>query len=165
MNQSFGGGGTVLASGTPFTLAKQAQTYVYYADYVRGNLHLTGEYSFNPTTVHFTGVQGLPVLHIDVQAWSASAAYRISKRLELGTYHTRFIADGNKDWSALSNHIYDQAVTARFDIDRHWDFKVEGHFMDGYGSVFSARGFYLAQNPHGYQPKTNMLVLRAGFNF
>jgi hypothetical protein len=165
MNQSFGGGGTVLASGTPFTYASQMQTYVYYADYVRGNLHLTGEYSDNPTTIHFAGVPGLPVVHFDSRAWSASAAYRVSKELELGTYHSRFVSDTNKDWSALSNHIYDQAVTARVDISRHWDFKVEGHFMDGYGSVFSAHGFYLAQNPHGYQPKTNMLVLRAGFNF
>jgi hypothetical protein len=165
MNQSFGGGGTILAISTPFTVAEQAQTYVYYADYVRGNLHLTGEYSANPTTIHYTVVQGLPALHLDVRAWSASAAYRISKRLELGTYHTRFIADANKDWSDPSNHIYDQAVTARVDISRHWDFKAEGHFMDGYGSIYSAHGFYLAQNPHGYQPKTNMLVLRAGFNF
>jgi hypothetical protein len=165
MNQSFGGGGTILAISRPFTVAEQAQTYVFYADYVRGNLHLTGEFSANPTTIHHTVVQGLPALHLDVHAWSASAAYRISKRFELGTYHTRFIADANKDWSDPSNHIYDQAVTARVDISRHWDFKVEGHFMDGYGSIYSAHGFYQAQNPQGYQPKTNMLVLRAGFNF
>jgi hypothetical protein len=166
MNQSFGGDGTVLTTSTPFTFAKQGRAYVYYADYVRGNLHLTGEYSKNPAaTLYFTGVPGLPVRQRDARAWSASAAYRISKHLELGTYHSRFISDANKDWSALSNHIYDQTVTARVDINRHWNFKAEGHFIDGYGSIYSAHGFYLGQNPHGYQPKTNMLVLRAGFNF
>jgi hypothetical protein len=165
MNQSFGSGGTMLASSAPFTVAEKAQTYAYYADYVRGNLHVTGEYRDNPTTVYFTGLQGPPVVHVNVRAWSASAAYRVWKHLELGTYHSRFISDTNKDWSALSNHIYDQTVTARFDIDRRWNFKVEGHFIDGYGAINSARGFYLAQNPHGYQPKTNLLVLRAGFNF
>jgi len=83
----------------------------------------------------------------------------------VGAYHSRFVSDTNKDWSALSNHIYDQTVTARVDINRYWNFKVEGHFIDGYGSINSARGFYLAQNPNGFQPKTSMLVLRTGFDF
>ena len=41
--------------------------------------------------------------------------------------------------------------------------------MDGYGAVDSARGFY---NPPGsgpmpgsFQPKTNLLVVRTGWNF
>ena len=165
LHESAVAGGTVLARGTPYTFTKEDHTPVFYADYAHGNLHVTGEYSRNPRTFRFTGVRGLPFLHQDALAWSMSVAYRISKYLELGTYHSRFISDTNKDWSALSNHIYDQTVTARVDIKRHWSFKVEGHFIDGYGSINSARGFYLAQNPQGYRPKTNMLVLRAGFNF
>ena len=97
------------------------------------------------------GHAGFPLLQQDTLAWCASVAYRISKHLELGTYQSRFISDTNKDWSALSNHIYDQTVTARVDINRYWNFKVEGHFIDGYGSINSARGFYLAQNPNGFQ--------------
>jgi hypothetical protein len=165
MHQSTAGGGTLLAQQTPFSRTKETQMSVFYADYVLGNLHISGEYSRNPKTVHFVATPAIPLLRQDTLAWSTSVAYRLSKHLELGTYHTRFISDTKKDWSALSNHIYDQVVTARVDITRYWNFKVEGHFMDGYGSVSSAHGFYLAQNPHGYQPTTNMLVLRTGFNF
>jgi len=93
-----------------------------------------------------------PVLHPDV---NDLAAFN----------HARYISDAKGNWSALSNHIYDQTVTARVDINRHWNFKVEGHFIDGYGSISSARGFYLGQNPKGLQPKTNLLALRTGFNF
>jgi hypothetical protein len=165
MHQSTAANGTVLARGTPFSLTKETQMPVFYADYMLGNLHLTGEYSRNPKTLHFVGIPGFAILQQEILAWCASGAYRISKRLELGAYHARFISDAKGNWSALSNHIYDQTVTARVDINRHWNFKVEGHFIDGYGSIFSARGFYLGQNPKGFQPKTNMLVLRTGFNF
>jgi hypothetical protein len=165
LHESAVAGGTLVARGTPYTFTKEDQTSVFYADYMRGNLHLTGEFSHNPRTFRYTGVPGLQLQRQESLAWYTSIAYRVSKHLELGTYHSRFISDTNKDWTALSNHIYDQTVTARVDIDRHWNFKAEGHFIDGYGAINSARGFYLAQNSHGYQPKTNMLVLRAGFNF
>jgi hypothetical protein len=165
LHESSVSAGITLASGKPYRLTKEDQTSIFYADYTLGNLHLSAEFSRNPRTIHFVGVPHLSLLQQDTLAWCASVAYRVSKHLELGTYHTRFISDTNQDWSALSNHIYDQAVTARIDINRYWNFKVEGHFMDGYGSVNSAHGFYLAQNPHGYQPTTNMLVLRTGVIF
>jgi hypothetical protein len=165
MYESAVGDGTVLARGTPYTFTKETKTSILYADYLLHNLHLGGEYSRNPRTLHFSGIPGFPLLQQDAIAWYVSVAYRISKRLELGTYHSRFISDASKDWSARSNHIYDQTLTARVDINRHWNFKVEEHFIDGYGSISSAHGFYLAQNPNGFLPKTNMLVLRTGFNF
>ncbi len=37
--------------------------------------------------------------------------------------------------------------------------------MDGYGNPQSRRGFYLQDNPAGLKPKTNMLVIRTGWNF
>ncbi len=75
----------------------------------------------------------------------ASIAYRISKRIELGTYNSRFHIDHpDVPSDPDANHIYDQTVTTRFDIKRWWNFKIEGHFINGYGDVFSAHGFYPA---------------------
>jgi len=37
--------------------------------------------------------------------------------------------------------------------------------MDGYGTPYSFRGFYPLDNPAGMKPKTNMLVIRTGWNF
>jgi hypothetical protein len=53
----------------------------------------------------------------------------------------------------------------RLDPKPWWNFKIEGHFMDGVGNVLTARGFYPHNNPQGLQPVTNMLVLRTGFVF
>jgi len=64
-----------------------------------------------------------------------------------------------------ANHIYDETVTARFDITHWWNFKIEEHFIDGYGDVYSAHGFYARSNPDGLKPRTDMLVLRLGANF
>jgi hypothetical protein len=56
-------------------------------------------------------------------------------------------------------------VTARVDLTRYWNVKVEGHFMDGWAGTFYPDGFYEAANPSGIKPKTNMILVRTGFNF
>jgi hypothetical protein len=61
--------------------------------------------------------------------------------------------------------MFDQTVTARVDITRFWDLKIEGHFIDGYGSPQSIRGFYPQNNPGGFEPNTHLLVIRTGWNF
>jgi len=53
----------------------------------------------------------------------------------------------------------------RLDLNGYLNLKVEGHFMNGYGAADSIRGFYLQENPRGLKPKTNMPVIRSGYNF
>lgn len=159
------GHGAIPIFNIPVGFSVDRRSTVFYGDYSHGGLHLTSEYSreTGPTTV--TGLPGVPVVEQDSVGWYASAAYRINSKLEIGTYHSRFISDTSGDWSDPSNHIVDQVVTTRIDINRHWNVKVEGHLIDGHGSVYSARGFYLKQNPGGYEQKTNLFVLRAGYTF
>jgi hypothetical protein len=101
----------------------------------------------------------------DNRGWYVSGAQRLNKYLEVGAYASRFVPHAELDHSLPSNHIYDNVVTARFDLTRYLIVKVEGHFMDGYGAQDSIRGFYAQNNPDGLKPKTNMLVLRTGLNF
>jgi hypothetical protein len=89
-------------------------------------------------------------------------SWRASRKLEFGSYHSRYRSDCQ---GCKGSHFNDSAITARVDINKYWNFKVEGHFMDGIPAVQSARGFYLRVNPRGFQPTTNMLILRTGFNF
>ena len=64
------------------------------------------------------------------------------------------------------NHLYDKVVTARVDLNSHWNVKVEGHFMDGYGApTMYPVGFYTPDNPKGLKPQTNLLLIRTGWNF
>jgi hypothetical protein len=95
-----------------------------------------------------------------------SAAYRVRKWLELGAYNSRYyVLHPTNPTNPDTNHIFDQVATARFDINRVWNFKAEAHFINGYGDVYSAHGFYSRDNPDGLKPTTNMLVLRTGLTF
>jgi hypothetical protein len=98
----------------------------------------------------------------------------VAKKLELGSYYSRF----SDNWTSTvpgqveapnqsdpSRHLYDKVVTARVDLTRYWNVKVEGHFMDGWAGTFYPDGFYEAANPSGIKPKTNMILVRTGFNF
>jgi hypothetical protein len=141
-------------------------TTAFYAECAVGNLKLAGEYRREVKTSVFNAPTGA-LIPADENARSGylSAAYRFSKWLELGTYHSRYIANWSRYHGDPMNHIFDQAVTARIDAGRYVDFKAEGHFIDG-AMINSAldRGFYAAANPSGLKPKMNMLVLRLGFH-
>jgi len=148
-------------------------TNQFYGQYARGNLRLAAEYRrYWRDQVIFNDMWEVTT---DVRGWYASAAYRLSKRVELGTYYSRWMVSW---WHTLpglvqaptqgspDRHLYDKVVTARFDLNRHWNVKIEGHFMDGYGGVWTyPSGFYSADNTQGLKPQTNLLLLRTGWSF
>jgi hypothetical protein len=112
-----------------------------------------------------------------MRGWYVSGAYRICKRLQIGSYYSHYtitnVVTGAlsafyppaTDTSLPANHIYDKVITARFDLDRFWNVKVEGHFMNGYGSGPYPNGFYTQENPQGFIPNTNALVVKTGITF
>jgi hypothetical protein len=114
---------------------------------------------------------------IDLRAWYLAGAYRICKRLEAGSYYSRYtvrnvfsgtlalVEPNETDTSLPQNHIYDKVITARVDLNRFWNVKIEGHFMDGYGDATYPDGFYPQVNPEGFKPNTNALVLKTSFHF
>ena len=67
-----------------------------------------------------------------------SLSYRFTKWLEIGSYESRYIDNWPTIHSDPRNHIFDQAVTARFDINKYVDFKIEEHFINGAPSTGSS---------------------------
>ncbi|PWT99026.1 MAG: hypothetical protein C5B51_27980 [Terriglobia bacterium] len=138
----------------------------FYVEYTLGNLRFAGEYRREIKTGVFNAPTGILIPgNENARSGYVSAAYRISKWLEVGAYHSRFIANWSLYHGDPMNHVFDQAVTARVDMTRYLDFKVEGHFVDGamINSVLD-RGFYAAPNPGGLKPTMNMLVMRLGYH-
>jgi hypothetical protein len=159
--------GTYAAAGNAtYTISVHPQhVTAAYADYVHGKLRVNGEFRRDYTIDKFTLLGASSDANQSDKGWFLSAAYHVTRRLEMGTYHSRYYVDVPQTTEAAANHIFDQAVTARFDVAKWWDVKVEGHFIDGYGDLYSAHGFYLRSNPGGTKPKTNMLIVRTGFFF
>jgi hypothetical protein len=161
--------GTRLSNNLPYTVdTNKDHTPVFYAEYSIGNLRLDGEYRREIQVVDKTGLgktgTGVGTTGLDERSGFLSAAYRVSKWLELGTYHSRFYPNWPLIHSVPANHLFDQAVTARFDLTSYLDLKVEGHFLDGAVGTNYYHGFYSIGNPQGLQSMTNMLVIRMGFH-
>ena len=148
-------------------------THQFYGQYARGNLRLAGEYRRYWRDQQI--FNDLWEVTTDVRGWYLSGSYRVSERFELGGYYSRWMVSWVDTMPGLvqapsqdspDRHLYDKVVTARFDLNRHWNLKIEGHFMDGYGGLWSyPSGFYSQDNPEGLKPKTNLLLVRTGWNF
>jgi hypothetical protein len=153
----------------PYHLYTQKDnTNAYYVDYTLGNLRLDGEYRREIRFLNTTSAAGVVAAipsSKDMRSGYLSVAYRISKWLEVGTYHSRFYYAWPVTHSLPRNHVFDQAVTARFDLRSYLDLKIEGHFMNGNENSSTVnRGFYAVSNPNGLAPSMKMAVIRLGFH-
>jgi hypothetical protein len=162
----------------PLTVGfKAGWTNQFYGEYTAGKLRVDSEYR---RQLHDQINQALDVeTIIDLRGWYVSGTYRLIKRLAVGSYYSRysittvsgggpyiaFYPPNQTNTSLPANHIYDKVVAARLDLNKFWNVKVEGHFMDGYGASLYPDGFYPQVNPKGFKPNTNALVLKTNFNF
>ena len=164
----------------PFAAVSRADwTNQFYGEYSVGKLRIDSEYR---RFVHDQIINDGAFRTIsDVRGWYVSGAYRVTKRVELGSYYSRYsitsVASGpldemfpslfpdQTDTSLPASHVYDKVITARIDLNRFWNSKIEGHFMDGYGDSSYPDGFYFQVNPHGFRPNTDALVLKTSVNF
>jgi hypothetical protein len=182
MNQDISGKGTSVnplnptGGVIPYTESSRADwTDQFYGEYARGKLRIDSEYRrYVRNESVFSGTAGN---FDDVRGWYVSGAYRVMKRLALGSYYSRYtitsvlggfltaVAPNQTDTNLPANHIYDKVLTARVDPTKFWNVKVEGHFMNGYGSSTYPDGFYPQVNPQGFSPNTKALVVKTGVNF
>lgn len=135
-----------------------------YGEYALGRWRFAGEYRRNFERDDLIEEGAISKIWAGDKGWFVSAACRVTKSLELGTYHSRYYVDSPSYSDPSTNHIFDQALTVRVDLNRFWSVKVEGHFMDGTGDMWSSHGFYAIDNAAGLRPRTNLLVIRTGLN-
>jgi hypothetical protein len=158
--------------------SKADWTNQFYGRYSVGKLRMDSEYRRFLNNSDYSSQSILELTNVtDVRGWYVSGTYRVQKRLALGSYYSRYeittVSTGpgaayspdQTDTSLPLNHVYDKVLTARFDLKRFWNVKVEGHFMNGYGFSTFPDGFYPEVNPQGFRPNTNALVIKTGINF
>lgn len=158
---------TGVNAGKPYTMdSNPNHPWVGYADYAFQKWEFSSEYRnvdyyediHNPTSFSHSNK--------GTKDWFATASYRVTPKLQVGVYHSGTkVKKPSTPTNSASTHIYDEVGAVRYDINRFWDVKAEGHFMDGYDDSRQAQGFYTQWNPQGLKPKTNMLMLRATFKF
>lgn len=160
----------------PYSESSKADwTNQFYGEYTRGNLRIDSEYR---RYIRDQVILSTSTILDDLRAWYVAGSYRINKRLQFGCYYSHytittvfggaFAQDGltnQVDTSLPTNHIYDKVITARIDLKKYWNVKIEGHFINGYADYNYPDGFYPQVNPGGLNPETNAVVIKTGFNF
>jgi hypothetical protein len=130
-----------------------------YAQFERGKFYFAGEYRREPASPVLTlGPEVIPV-PFDTRAWFAMASYRLSERLQLGTYYSHYV-NKEGDTTLSANYSKDWAVSGRYDFNSYFYGKIEGHFLHGTGL-----GYYASTNSNGLKPNSNMLAAKIGFTF
>jgi hypothetical protein len=171
VNQLNRGGGRI-----PYTESSKADwTNQYYGEYRVSKLRIDAEYRRYLRDQLIFGATSENV--DDVRGWYISGAYRVAKRFELGSYYSHYsitsitygvlagLLPNQTDTSLPANHVYDKVISGRVNLNRFWNVKVEGHFLDGYGRSTYPDGFYPQVNPQGFKPNTDALVVKTGFSF
>jgi len=138
---------------SPFILGAQ------YAQFTRGKFYFAGEYDRAPASGILTVGPAVIPLPLDGRAWYGMGSYRLSKKLQLGSYYSHYV---NKalDTRLPANYSKDWVASGRYDFNSYFYGKLEGHFLRGTGL-----GDYTSTNPNGLKPNSNMLVAKIGFNF
>jgi hypothetical protein len=171
VNQLNRGGGRIPYSES----SKSDWTNQYYGEYRVSKLRIDAEYRRYLRDELIFGATSENV--DDVRGWYVSGAYRVAKRFEFGSYYSHYsitsitygvlagLLPNQTDTSLPANHVYDKVISGRVNLNRFWNVKVEGHFMDGYGSSTYPDGFYPQVNPQGFKPNTDALVVKTGVSF
>jgi len=142
----------------PLPMTDRYQEEQLYTQFEKGKITLSAEGKLNPV---FLSMGPAPASYIPMRSWYAMASYRATKKLTLGSYYDQtWFFIHNRDRQDPANYLKDVAVSTRFDFDRYFYAKLEGHFMEG-----NSVGFYQVVNPNGLAKNTGLLLARFGFAF
>jgi hypothetical protein len=130
-----------------------------YAQWENKKLYLAGEYWRTPINPVLTVGSITFPLPLDQRAWYAMASYRLSKKLQVGSYYSHYVNKGG-DTTLAANYSKDFVLSGRYNFNPYFYGKVEGHFLRGTGL-----GYYMNTNPEGLKPDSDMLAARVGFTF
>jgi hypothetical protein len=117
-----------LPMGVSAGIENHSSTWVAFADYNFRMLTLTAEYGRGYTKQEAS----IPGSNIDVttEAGYVMATVTATSWLQTALYYALKYPDIEKR-QGLSNKQHDVSLTVRFDLNSHWLFKLEGHYMAG----------------------------------
>jgi hypothetical protein len=136
-----------------------------YAQFERGKFFVAAETRRMPISLFVTATTaGGPVVipdALDWRSWYVMTSYRVTEKLQLGTYYSHFVDAGASASTALiAKYSRDWTVSGRYDFNSYFFGKLEEHFVHG-----TDLGYYPDSNPNGEKPRSNVLAAKIGFSF
>jgi hypothetical protein len=153
-----------VAGAVSFRAARNTDT-TEYAQFERGKFfaafelrRMPIEFIITPTTP--MGPMSIPA-SIDWRSWYGMTSYRLTEKLQVGTYYSHLVSAGQGINTSLSeNYSKDWTVSARYDFNSYFYGKLEEHFVHG-----TNQSYYADSNPDGLKPRSNILAAKVGFSF
>jgi hypothetical protein len=130
--------GTVAADFSgPVAVELPVLLWVASAEYVHNDLTLASEYSRWSAKLKSSVPALVPENDVTTEKFYAMASYRLRPWFAPGAYYSVNFPNVERHRDR-ENQQHDVAVTARFDVNDHWLWKLEGHFMHGTAGLNSA---------------------------
>lgn len=112
------------------------------AEYIWGNLVVAAEYRETEINTYTPAIRYQR--DYTSEGYYIGVSYRFADWLEMGSYYSLYYPDKNDrdgDRFETDRHrawLKDFALSVRFDINDNWNFKLEGHAMDGTATLSMA---------------------------
>lgn len=123
---------------------RPTQQWIGSAELVRGPWQLAAEYARTTTRQRSSLPLAIPTAETTGDAMYAMAGYQATPRFAGSLYYSVGFADVDdrrghdpKYVESFQAWSRDLAATLRFDVNDHWLWKLEGHFVDGAGGLDS----------------------------
>jgi hypothetical protein len=137
-------------TGAITVFARPSELWLASAEYTHGNWLFAAEYGRTFTRQGSTLPMLLPTQDTESEVFYALATRRLSRYFEAGAYYSVLNADvsdrGGQDKAKFPESFdawqRDAAASFRFDVNDHWLWKLEAHFIDG------AADLDITTNPH-----------------
>ena len=119
------------------------ERHLFSVEYTRGDWVFAAEGGFDQAryAIAVVGSPATAFLEFQSDYAYASVTRRINSQIELGAYYSYsketteiFQNVAGLDLPELVQH--DWALSVKYDLNEHWVFKLEGHYMDGAGKLF-----------------------------
>ena len=114
-----------------------ATLWVLSAEYTLRDLVLATEYSRWLVKSESSNTAIIPNQTTHSERGYVMASWRLQEWLQTGAYYSLYFPD-TTDRSGRDHMQHDIALTVRFDINRYWLIKLEGHYMHGTASLTSS---------------------------
>lgn len=119
---------------TPLELKAPITMWLLSLEYAADPLTLAIEYSRWHARSTTSSPETLPPTSIINERGYVMAAWRVTDWFQPGAYYSIYFPDTkNRTGTAAQQH--DTALTLRFDLQAHWLFKLEGHYMVGTADI------------------------------
>jgi len=136
------------------------------AEFTYGVWSVAGEYNT------WTGEFKNPYFGFELnwENWYGQGSYRLNPWFEVGSYYSVHYEDkndrGGKGYDPnFSAWQKDLALSLRFDVSPNMIFKLEGHRMDGYASIFAQDNMATLANPDALDQNWYMVISKVSFVF